>query len=270
MVRHTLCISFLVINSLIYGIDIDHLKQNKIFYFFEAETGYINKINFYSPGERPLEIDEVPLCLTDFCWDIDKEPTYIFCEDRTVYKNTSSQVKDLLTSSGKKCIYVALQNEEVLHTITCIFPQWPGLNNVSKTAAYDDNRGIMLFPLIPLKPRWYSELKGIGIRTNFWGEINNCIVCESYVEKPFISDKPGHLCIALPCLVNYYNNILSFFCPVRNTAFSLKLQTDMIHFSNEVCVQTFKDGQEDIGRRAYIFDVWSKKTQVNGVSVQVF
>ena len=51
MMKHTLLISFIVINTLLYGIDIACLKQNKIFYFLDGDKGCINKINCKNCGK---------------------------------------------------------------------------------------------------------------------------------------------------------------------------------------------------------------------------
>ena len=264
MMKHTLLISFIVINTLLYGIDIACLKQNKIFYFLDGDKGCINKINVYSRNIDPLTIDKVPLFLTDFCWG--REPTYIFCEDKKIYNCNSFQVKSLLSSAGKKCIYITLQNEGLgqnPHTITCLFPNWPGLDSVSNTAAYDSNRGIMLFPLIPKNPKWYTKPK-VTIYTDFWDELNNFVLGEEYIEMTFNAGTQGHLCIALPCLVNFHEDILSFFCPMKNAGFSLNLQTSIVYFSDQLRVVTPPK------KFTFCMDIWTPRTQVKGISVHVF
>lgn len=266
MIKRTLLITFAAVNEIFCGINIDCLKQNKIFYFFDWNNGSVNKINSYIKSINPLPINKVPLFLTDFCWG--KEPTYIFCEDKKICTNTSLQVKTLLGSAGKKCIHIALQNEgfeQNVHKITCIFPDWPGLDAVSNTAAYDSNRGIMLFPLIPTHPKWYTEMNGVTIYTDFWDELDNFVLAESYVEKPFYANTHGHLCIALPCLVNYHEDILSFFCPMKNAGFSLNLHKSIVRFSNQVRVVTPPPNQF-----TFCMDIWTPRTQVKSISVHVF
>ena len=265
MIKHTLLIFFIAVNALFSEININCLKQNKIYYFLDHDKGCINKINVYNRSLDALSIDKVPLFLTDFYWG--REPTYIFCEDKEIYTSTSLQVKALLESAGKKCIHIALQNEGVeqsIHKITCIFPDWPGLDKVSKTAAYDANRGIMLFPLIPVKPKWYSEPERITIYTDFWQELNNFVLGETYVEMTLKAGSQGHLCIALPCLVNYCEDTLSFFCPMKNAGFSLNLQTNTVQFSDQLYVVT------DPKQCTFCMDVWTRRTQIKGVSVRVF
>ncbi len=266
MVRRTLLISFIVINTLLYGtIDIACLRQNKIFYFWDWNKGCVNKINVYSRNIDPLTIDKVPLFLADLCWG--RQPTYIFCEDKKVYNSNSFQVKSLLSSAGKKCIYITLQNEGLnqnLHTIICLFPDWPGLDNVSKTAAYDSNRGIMLFPWIPTNPKWCIEMEGVTIYTDFWDELNNFVLGEEYFEMTLKAGTQGHLCIALPCLVNYHKDVLSFFCPMKNAGFSLNLETSIVRFSDQLRVVT--PPQEC----TFCMDIWTRRTQVKGISVHVF
>jgi len=265
MIKRTLLIFFIAVNALFCGINITCLKQNKIYYFFDWNNGSVNKINAYAKNIEPLPIHKIPLFLTDFCWG--REPSYIFCEDKTIYTSTSLQVKALLDSAGKKCIHIALQNEGLeqnIHKITCIFPDWPGLDKVSKTAAYDANRGIMLFPLIPMNPRWHSNAEGITIYTDFWKEFNNCVLGEKYVTRSLNAGTYGHLCIALPCLVNYCEDTLSFFCPMKNAGFSLNLQTNAVRFSDQLYVVT------DPKQCTFCMDIWTRRTQIKGVSVRVF
>lgn len=265
MIKRILLIASTVIINSVYGINLLHLKKNKIYHYFDALTGDIKEISNVCKNKMDtLSIDEVPLFLKDFYWK--GEPTYIFCEDKQVGKNLSSPVRESLSSSGKKCIYITLQNEgKSLHTITCIFPQWPGLANVSKRAAYDNNRGIMLFPLIPSNPQWYYDVKNINIYTDFWKELNSFIISQFYDEIVFNAGVSGHLCIALPCLVNYYKGVLSFFCPMRDATFSLDLCFNKVSFSNELFIET------DLRRYSLIMDIWSPKvTQVRSVEVQSF
>ena len=265
MIKNIFLVSFLAISSILYGIDVGHLRENKIFYFLDSVNGTINKINIYTRSVEPLTLDKIPLFLSDFCWG--RGPTYIFCEDEKLYNGTSAQVKALLGTPGRKCIHIGLQDntlDPASYNITCIFQQWPGLDKVSKNADYDNNRGIMLFPLIPFNPHWYAEMGKVTIYTDFWKEFNNSVVGENYFVKPFISDKPGHLCIALPCLANYYNDTLSFFCPMKNSSFSLNLQSTNVRFSNQL--YTEKEPKQYV----FIMDIWSFRTQMNGISVQVF
>jgi hypothetical protein len=122
----------------------------------------------------------------------------------------------------------------------------------------------MLFPLIPMNPKWYSDPKGITIYTDFWGELNNFVLGEYHVEMTLKAGVPGHLCIALPCLVNYCEDTLSFFCPMKNAGFSLSLQTNIVRFSDLLYVDA------PPRKCGFCMDVWSRQTQVKGVSVHVF
>lgn len=265
MIKQILLIASTVIINSVYGINLQDLKNNGIRYYFDAQNGKVKRINFLVDGiEDDLFFDQIPLFLENFYWK--REPTYIFCEDKQVGKNLSSTVRESLNSPGKKCIYITLQNNgQSLHTITCIFPQWPGLANVSKRAAYDNNRGIMLFPLIPSTPQWYYDVKNINVYTDFWKELNSFIISQFYDEMVFDADVSGHLCIALPCLVNYYKGVLSFFCPMRDATFSLDLCFSKVSFSNELFIET------DSRRYTLMMDLWSPRiTQVKGVKVQSF
>lgn len=263
MIKRTLLIVSTVIINSVYGINLQDLKNNGIRYYFDAQNGKVKRINFLVDGiEDDLFFDQIPLFLENFYWN--ERTDYIFCEDKQVDTNLSSPVIESLSEFGNKCIYITLQHEgETLHTITCIFPKWPGLANVSETAAYDNNRGIMLFPLIPLKPQWLGCVKNINDHKDFWKNLNSNIVSEGYDKKVLNAGVSGRLCIALPCLVNYYKGVLSFFCPMRDTAFSLNLASNKVCFSNRL--ETNSMGH------TLIMDEWSlQKTQVIGVEVQTF